>query len=313
VYFGGELVILIYKYRGFADVFIVDNFKGDLMQVSVMLSNLGLPFDEALDTVQSLGIPAVQVSISREHDAQERGRMMKAIAARGLKVSAICVDAGDLGESEKADASVEAVKPFLDIAAEIGNGICQTHVGIMPYNMQGPRWDSFVRSCSALAQHGEAVGACLAMETGPEPPRVMEGLIRAVGSTALRVNYDPANFIIWPAVLPKFPEYEKQTEVAAKPYNRDEAITEFEPVEGVRRLGEFIVHTHAKDARGEGGWGDVPLGEGWVDWPRYLRLHKESGYDGYLAIEREAGDDRVGENGRAAEFLKEHLRQLDQN
>ncbi len=87
---------------------------------------------------------------------------------------------------------------------------------------------------------------------------------------------------------------------------------EFEPVEGVQRLGEFIVHTHAKDARGEGGWGDVPLGEGWVDWPRYLRLLKASGYDGYLAIEREAGDDRVGEIGRAAEFLKEHLGGLEQ-
>jgi hypothetical protein len=151
------------------------------------------------------------------------------------------------------------------------------------------------------------------METGPEPPRVMEALIRAVGSTALRVNYDPANFIIWPAVLPKFPEYEKQTEAPGRTYDRDAAMAEFEPVEGVRRLGEFIVHTHAKDARGEGGWGDVPLGEGWVDWPRYLRLLKDSGYEGYLAIEREAGDDRVGEIGHAAEFLKDQLRRLEDN
>ena len=281
------------------------------MQISVMLNNLQLPFDEALDTVQKLGIPAVQVSISKDDDAERRRQMMSAIAARGLQVSAICVDAGDLGESEKADEIVENVKPFLDIAAETGNGICQTHVGIMPYTMQGPRWDSFVRSCTKIAQHGEAAGACLAMETGPEPPRVMEALIRAVGSSALRVNYDPANFIIWPAVLPKFPQYEKQTEAPAKPYDRDAAISEFEPVEGVQRLGEFIVHTHAKDARGEGGWGDVPLGEGWVDWPRYLRLLTDSGYDGYLAIEREAGDDRVGEIGRAAEFLKEQLRGLE--
>ena len=281
------------------------------MQISVMLSNLRLPFEEALEVVQSMDIPAVQVSISKDDDAQKRRYMMSAIAARGLQVSAICVDAGDLGDNEKADASVEAVKPFLDVAAEMGNGICQTHVGIMPYTMRGSRWDSFVRSCTAIAQYAESSGACLAMETGPEPPRVMEALIRAVGSTALHVNYDPANFIIWPAVLPKFPEYEKQTETPARPYDRDEAIREFEPVEGVRRLGEFIVHTHAKDARGEGGWGDVPLGEGWVDWPRYLRLLKESGYNGYLAIEREAGDDRIGEIKRAAEFLKEHLRRLE--
>jgi sugar phosphate isomerase/epimerase len=41
-----------------------------------------------------------------------------------------------------------------------------------------------------------------------------------------------------------------------------------------------------------------------------LRLLKENGYDGYLAIEREAGEDRVGEISRAAQFLKERLQEL---
>ena len=114
----------------------------------------------------------------------------------------------------------------------------------------------------------------------------------------------PGQFHHLPGMLARSDEYESKTQSPARPYDKAAALKEFEPVEGVLRLAPYIVHTHAKDARGNESWGDVPLGEGWVDWPRYLRLLKEIGYDGYLAIEREAGEDRVEEIARAAEFLK---------
>jgi sugar phosphate isomerase/epimerase len=288
------------------------------MQISVMVSNLHLPLEEALDAVVNMGVPGVQLSVSKEHDAAARRAMKQAVAARGLKVSAICVDAGDLGETDSEKPLVEKLKPLMDAAVELGQGstppgqraICQTHVGIMPYTMSGARWNAFVKSCREIAEYGEQIGAVLAMETGPEPPRVMEALIKEVGSSGLGVNYDPANFIIWPAILASSSDYEAKTQSPSQPYDKATALREFEPVEGVRRLGPYIVHTHAKDARGEGGWGDVPLGEGWVDWPQYLRLLQQVGYDGYLAIEREAGQDRVGEIGKAAQFLKEQLAAL---
>jgi sugar phosphate isomerase/epimerase len=40
-----------------------------------------------------------------------------------------------------------------------------------------------------------------------------------------------------------------------------------------------------------------------VDWPRYIHLLREAGFDGYFAIEREVGDDPVGDITRAVEFL----------
>ncbi len=73
------------------------------MQISVMLSNLKLPFEEALDAVQSLDIPAVQLSISPDDDAIKRKQMLESVQRRGLDVSAICVDLYDLGESENAE------------------------------------------------------------------------------------------------------------------------------------------------------------------------------------------------------------------
>lgn len=284
------------------------------MQISVMLHNFRLPFEAALDTTLLLGIPAVQLMISEGDDSATRRRMSRAVKACGLQVSAIAVDVGDLGEAETAEARIEAAKPLMDAAMEFG-GICQTHVGIMPHAANGLRWDSFLRCGEALAAYGEKIGACLALETGPEPARVMEKLMRAIDSPGLRVNYDPANLIIWPAMLPLYPELVEQTGQLAHPYERIEAERDFEPVEGVRRLGSYIVHTHAKDATGNGGWGDVPLGIGWVNWPRYLKLlqavGQAVGYDGFLTIEREAGDDRIGEVKHAVEFLREQLQRIE--
>lgn len=281
------------------------------MKISVMLSNLKLPFEEALDAVQSLDIPAVQLTISPNDDAAKRKQMLESVQRRSLDVSAICVDLHDLGESEKAEESLDNVKPLLEIAVEMAHGICQTHIGVMPHTMQGERWDAFVRRAEAIARAGEKVGACLAIETGPEPPRVLEKFLRTVDSPGLKINYDPANLIIWPAMFAANPKLAEKTEVEQPAYDREAAFTEFEPVEGVKRLGSYIVHTHAKDGIGHGGWTDVPLGTGWVDWPRYLSLLKAEGYDGYLAIEREAGDDPIGEIGHAANFLREQLQALE--
>jgi len=179
--------------------------------------------------------------------------------------------------------------------------------------MSGPRWDSFLRCAEAIARHGEKVGACLAIETGPEPAAVVEKLVGTFDSPGLRVNYDPANLIIWPALLRNHPPLIEKFGRPDEPYDKETALRDYEPVEGVQRLGRFTVHTHAKDARVvDGKHQEVPLGEGWVDWPRYLKLLQESGYDGYLAIEREAGADPVGDIRAAAEFLREQLRTLNQ-
>lgn len=276
------------------------------MKISVMLHNFRQPLEASLETANRLGVDAVQISLGPDSDAHA---MAKAVAAAGLGISAISCDVGDLGQEDYA-AKVEAAKKYIDLAAEVGQGICQTHVGVMPRSASGPRWDNFVRAGAALAEYAVTRNACVALETGPEPASVMEKLMRSVDSPGYKVNFDPANLIIWPAVFAINKELREHAGIADFDYNREAAIAEFEPVEGVRRLAPFIAHTHAKDGIGNGGWEDVPLGTGWVDWPRYLTLLHEHGYDGYLTIEREGGEDREGEIGHGVRFLREQLKTL---
>ncbi len=89
-------------------------------------------------------------------------------------------------------------------------------------------------------------------------------------------------------------------------YDREKAFAEYKPVEGVKVFGKHIIHTHAKDAKvfPDIGRKEVPLGEGWIDWPKYVANLREVGYDGYYAIEREVGEDPVGDITRAIEFLR---------
>ena len=73
-----------------------------------------------------------------------------------------------------------------------------------------------------------------------------------------------------------------------------------DPVEAVGILADKIVHCHMKDAT----WSDKPaqewgeevvLGSGQADIPRIVSKLRAQGYTGPLVIEREAGDNRVGD------------------
>lgn len=282
-----------------------------MMNISVMLNSLPHELELAIEVAAKLGVDAVQIPLTHADQLPFRASLLRIAGDNGVLVSATAVNLGDWGEAASLKERCEAAKPLIDMTRTVGTSICQTHVGIMPYTASGPRWDSFLRTAELLSTYAESMGVCIAIETGPEPPHVMEKLMQAIDSHALGVNYDPANLILWPAALPHHPERQKQTEVPASPYDPATAEAEFEPVVGVKRLAPYIVHTHAKDAVADGSWDDVPLGQGEIDWSVYLQCLREIGFEGYLGIERECGHDREREIGDAVSFLRAHLQHLE--
>ena len=76
----------------------------------------------------------------------------------------------------------------------------------------------------------------------------------------------------------------------------------FDHLQSARDLEFFIVHAHAKD--GKKGNGELPLGEGDVNFPEYLAVMAELGFEGFHTIEREAGKDPVGDIRKAVAFLR---------
>jgi sugar phosphate isomerase/epimerase len=96
------------------------------------------------------------------------------------------------------------------------------------------------------------------------------------------VNFDPANMILYGAG---------------------------DPIEAIRTLGRHVRHVHVKDAtasdRPGEAWGEeVAFGTGQVGPQRFLAALHRIDYRGPLAIEREAGNQRMADVRAAIEALQ---------
>ena len=135
-----------------------------------------------------------------------------------------------------------------------------------------------IRFLADAAGHKEIL---LLLETGQETAEDLKHFLEELDHSAVGVNFDPANMIL----------YDKGN-----------------PIDAVRVLAPWIKHIHIKDATRTtqpGTWGaEVPWGNGQVGTEAFLNVLKEIGFNGVMAIEREAGDDRFGDIKLAAERLK---------
>ena len=143
--------------------------------------------------------------------------------------------------------------------------------------------DKFYYRVRTLADAAVEAGIKILMETGQESADELKHFLEEMNHPALFVNFDPANMILY-----------------------DKGI----PAEAVKVLAPWIRHIHAKDAtrtKTPGTWGaEVTWGTGEVGGNAFLNILKEIGFQGALAIEREAGDNRFGDIQIAAEALSRY-------
>jgi L-ribulose-5-phosphate 3-epimerase len=275
--------------------------KGErVMKIGAMTTSFRKSFEEALRASAALGVDGVQIwatnityydpdhpvgELDPELTTEEDKKKLKQTLKRlNLEISALC---GDLGRGfVKPDHIAEDVawtKRMMDLAKSLGVKVLTSHIGRIPDDRKDPGYRTAAEALEEIGAHGDRVGVLFASETGPESGAALAEFLRELKTNSIKVNYDPANMV----------------------------MRGFDPVQGVYDLKDFIVHTHAKDGRGPGpNRGEVPLGEGDVPWPRYLSALKEIGYEGYLTIEREVGENPAADIETAAAFLREQLQGL---
>ena len=260
----------------------------------------------ALEKAAALGADGVQMyavrgDVSPEMTAAQRAELRDMVASNGLVISALCGDLGSGGFcfADRNPAKIERSKRIVDLAKELGTDVITTHIGVVPKDPAHPRFSIMQAACGELADYAASVGAHFAVETGPEPATVLRAFLDTIHSSGLGVNLDPANL---------------------------KMVCDDDPAAAVHTLKDYIVHTHAKDGKMLF-WKDpeyiyamkpepeqtpcsfleVPLGEGNVNFPTYLAALKEIGYQGFLTIEREVGDDPAADIARAVSFLRETM------
>jgi len=270
------------------------------MKIGAMTTSFRKPFRESLEASAALGVDGVQIWATNltyydphhavgELDPEltgpaEQQELLATLRRLGLEISALC---GDLGRGfvkpDHIAEDVDKTKRMMDLARSLGVRVLTSHIGRIPEDRDDPGWKTAAAALEEIGAHGDRIGVVFASETGPESGAALAAFLSALKAKSIKVNYDPANMV----------------------------MRGFDPVQGAYDLKGFIVHTHAKDGNGPGpNRGEVPLGEGEVPWPRYLRALKEIGYEGYLTIEREVGDDPAADIVTAAKFLREQLAHL---
>ncbi len=250
------------------------------LKVGVFADNMGLGVWDGMKKAAEIGADGVQFyttsgPLSPENLPKEkRADVRRLLADLGLTLSATCSDFGHgLVDETKNKTLIPKIKANIDMALDLGANIITTHIGHVPAERDDPVWGILIKALDEVGAYADSAGAVLATETGPEEGQTLAALLGSLKTKAIRVNFDPANFIIYG-------------------YNHRAALDALRP---------YIVHTHAKDAKGKL---EVPLGQGDVDFPWYVGKLRSFGYDGFYTIEREAGADPIGDIKQAIAFLR---------
>lgn len=283
------------------------------MKIGTLVESLKLPIEKGLEKAADLGLDGVQLHVAAgerplfEMTDGEIAFLREKCRGLNLEISAICGDLGGYGFERAVDnvVRIPQMRRVVDVTEAFGCRIITTHIGVIPSDRNDPQYAVMRAALAEVGAYAQSRGVCLAIETGPEPSRVLRQFIEDTESDAVKVNLDPANMVM---------------------------VLNEDPVEAVAILGPFIIHTHAKDgvhlrrcdpqkvyhAFAEGGFEklleetgqlfeETPLGQGQVDWPAYLAALRGVGFDGYLTIERETGADPEADIAAAVTFLRQTL------
>jgi sugar phosphate isomerase/epimerase len=283
------------------------------MKIGVIVEMFRCPLEEGFRKAAALGVSGIQIyALSKYFDMlnepDARLKELKTLAdAHGLEFAAVCADLGGHGFTDPAGnpARLEKTRRIMERTRFFGTGVLTTHIGVVPTDRNSKIYSEVVEAMREVGRLGAANGITLAIETGPETPEVLKNFLIDVGSPAIAVNMDPANL---------------------------EMVLNCNSAEAVKTLAGHIVHTHAKDgihlrpcdpkevydAFAEGGFDalvertgelfrEVRLGQGQIDWDAYLQALRDTGFDGFLTVEREVGDDPDAEIAAAVQFLRGKL------
>lgn len=271
-----------------------------LMPLGVMLS-VRDDFAARLERIRAAGFPTVQLSRPPDEWLAEprRTELKRVIADSGIAVTSVAaIYAGEsyadvetvrrtvglLPVATRQD-RLEDTKRCADFAREVGAPNVSSHIGYIPEDKSDPDYQGLVVAvqeiCDCLA--GREQHFCL--ETGQETAQLLKEFIAAAARDNLKVNFDPANMIMYGSG---------------------------DPIEALEMLAPWVGGVHCKDGEwpeAPGGLGvEKPLGEGQVGIERFVAKLKEIGYQGPLTIEREVPGEEQMQGFLAGKELLEQIK-----
>lgn len=256
---------------------------------------------QVLEHVKSLGFTNIQAGApsDRFFQSPERENLKRLIDSSGIEITTMFVtfpeedyssiqkihDTGGFVPTEFRVKRTEYAKRVAEIAAFLGIPQIAAHLGFIPGDRDNPDYQDLVSRVTQIADVCKTHGLTFSFETGQEKAATLVQFIKDVDCDNIRVNFDPANMILYGSG---------------------------DPLNALDLLGPYVGGVHGKDGvwadpdkRGKE-WGtEVPLGEGDAGWDMIIARLKEIGYTGPITIEREVpGEQQIIDIRKAHAFLE---------
>jgi len=258
--------------------------------------------EEIVGLVAALGLHCGQLAIHGGADLSDRSRTawQEAMAANDIKaVTAVVAFSGEsyadvqtvdgtvgYGPIATRDERERRTREVSDFAAKLSIPGLATHIGAIPRDVDDSGYAAMRDLVRRLCDHCAGNNQTFALETGQESAAELKRFIEQVGRPNLKVNFDPANMVMYGSG---------------------------DPIEALGAVAPWVVTVHGKDGVGPQGPGqlghETPLGAGKVGMGRFVAKLREIGYQGPLIIEREIVGEAQREDIRQAIALLNRLRQ----
>lgn len=251
--------------------------------------------------LDDLGLNVVQIACGDpQHASWEEGDLLpEAVRAAGFTLTGAMLGfpgedyttpdtirrTGGFGNPADRPVRLERLAWALDRTRDLGLTDLMLHAGFLP-EPRDPDRKPFLDTLAKVSAMAQAKTVTIAFETGQESADLLRRTLDELKCPNLKVNFDPANMLL----------YDKG-----------------DPLRAVEILGPDIRSVHVKDANRPitpGAWGEeVPLGQGQVNIPAFIRALQKAGYRGPLCIEREVGDQeaRIRDISHGVRVLRECL------
>lgn len=256
------------------------------IKIGIQTRSLRQPLRKALQTAARLGADGVEIDARSELIPAELSQtglrqFRKLLDDYRLKLSAVAFPTRRGYEvPDDLERRVLATQATMNMAYELGANVVVNRVGRIPTSADDPSFTRLAEALTALAAHGERVGARLAAIPGGESPADLARLLAALPDGAIGVDFHPVALI-------------------QGGHSTAEALDE---------LGRYVLHVHACDAVRDSAAAraiEVDLGRGMADVPALIgQLTAQFGYRGWVTIERRDAADPVTSIGDAVAFLR---------
>lgn len=257
-----------------------------ILKIGIQTLSLGSSLRRTLAAASRLGAEGVEIDLRTELPFGELTQtalrqLRKLLEDYQLSVAAAAFPLRrGFSDPEDLDRRVAAVMGGMSAAAKLGARVLIAPLGDLPDEEDEATGNLMRESLTAVAAHGDRVGARLAIATGVVGGNELASFLARFGEAGLGVNLNPARLL-------------------AAGQN---------PVHTVQSLGDSILHVHANDAvrdLSSGGVTEVALGRGSVDFPELLATLQQYEYRGWITIERQGSVNSEREVGDAVAYLRE--------